>query len=483
MNIRLRLTLWYTAILSLILVIFGVIVYFGLSRSLLITTDDHLRREAAQIIGEIKFESTEHSNGDEETAEQSGDEHSQRAGDIEVELEYVPEEGVFWRILDSKGRPFLDPGYFDGAALTVVAGEFSRSHFEYSTLADGTPIRLFTAPFVIEGKGAGVIQIAESYQEIQTVQRQLVFLLVVSIPFVLLIASAGGWFMAANALAPIDRIARMADQISAKDLSQRLNLDLPNDEVGRLAATFDKMLVRLEDAFERQRRFIADASHEMRTPLTILKGDVEVALNRPRSAESYRQTLEMVNQTTDRLTDLVEELLMLARADNNQYPLELEDFDLADLLANEVKHFKPRAQEKDIALRLDAPRSLPIRADRDKLARLFLNLIDNAIKYSQSGDHVNVTAVTLDHQIRVDITDTGPGIPPEHLESLFDRFYRVDKARSRDLSNANGNSGAGLGLSIAQWLAEVHQGRIDVTSEIDRGTTFTVHLPLEPVIT
>lgn len=480
MNIRLRLTLWYTAILFIILVVFSLIVYAGLSRSLLITTDDHLQREAAQIIGEIKFEPAEPEPAEPREPEEEGLAVANNDDDRRVELEYVPEAGVYWRILDPQGQPLLDPGYFDGASLSPLDPDAPQTPFAYAALADQSPIRLYSAPFVLEQRGAGIIQVAESYQDIQAVQRQLFVLLAISVPLVTLLASVGGWFLASSALNPIDRITRAATQIGASDLSRRLNLNLPDDEVGRLAATFDQMLARLDAAFERQKRFIADASHEMRTPLTILKGEVEVALNRPRTAEEYRETLEQVNQTTNRLTALVEELLLLARADNRQYPLQVERFDLAELLSDEINYLTPRATDKAITLNLAAPDHLVLEADPDKLARLFMNLIDNAIKYSEAGDTVRVSAGAVHDGVRVEIKDTGPGIPAEHLPHLFDRFYRVDKARARQLSDPNGQGGAGLGLSIAQWLAEVHGGRIDVTSHPGHGTTFSVHLPFTP---
>lgn len=470
MNIRLRLTLWYATILALILVLFSAAVYVGLSRSLFVTLDNQLQREAAQIIGSLEFEN--------DYDEDNHEEDNPKSTASKVKLNYVPEEGIFWHILDVQGSPLLDPGYFQGASFTSNPINASSAQLEYATLADNTPIRLYTVPFVIEGKGAGVLQIAESYKHIQEVQHLLIFLLVLGVPFTLLAASAGGWFLASHALNPIDRITSAAQEISASDLHRRLNLKLPNDEVGRLAATFDDMLARLEDAFERQKRFIADASHEMRTPLTILKGDVEVALNRPRSAGEYRQTLEMVNQTTDRLTALVEELFLLARTDNNQYPLELEQFNLSDLLTKEVANLMPRAIKKKVALNLDAPDKLPIEADPAKLSRLFLNLIDNAIKYSNAGDAVSVTADIKNGQVCVGIADNGPGIPPDHLAHLFERFYRADKARSRRESDASSSSGAGLGLSIAQWLAEAHNGHIEVASKVNEGTTFFVWLPL-----
>ncbi|GIK42534.1 MAG: two-component sensor histidine kinase [Chloroflexota bacterium] len=473
MNIRLRLTLWYTTVLMLILLIFGTAVYLGLSRSLITTLDSHLQREAGQLIGGMKFEA-------EHESEEHGEDEEKKPSQ-QLELRYRPEEGVLWRVLDDQSRPLIDPGHLAGVSIDSGVTTSGYAHLEYTTLANNTPVRLYSLPFVIEGQGAGVVQVAESYEHIQEVGYRLLGLLALGIPFTLLAASAGGWFLAGRALNPIDRITRAAQQISADDLHQRLNLKLPNDEVGRLAITFDQMLARLEDSFERQKRFIADASHELRTPLTILKGDVEVTLNRPRSAAEYRETLEMVNQTADRLTSLVEELFLLARADNRQYPLQFESFNLAELLSNQVAALRPRAVSKNLTLSLDTPNTLTLVADPVKLARLFLNLIDNAIKYSNPGDTVRVTAAADSGQARIEIADTGPGIPPQHLTHLFERFYRVDKARSRRAAaNGSDTSGAGLGLAIADWLAKAHGGRIEVTSQVGQGTTFTVWLPLEP---
>ena len=482
MNIRLRLTLWYTTILCLILILFSAAVYIGLSRSLFTVIDNQLQREAAQVIGQIRIEKAEEDDDDEEDEGRlvAQEPFVAQIQGFEVGLGYTPEEGFFWRVLDTAGRPVFDPGYFIQAELDPTNLTPDQIRFDYTSLADDTPVRLYTAPFVIEQRGGGFIQIAESYQYIRDVQQQLIVLLAFSLPIILIVASAGGWFLASRALTPIDRITRSAQQMSANDLHQRLNLKLPNDEVGRLAETFDQMLARLENAFERQKRFIADASHEMRTPLTILKGDVEVALNRPRRVEEYQETLQMVNQTADRLSGLVEELFLLARADNNQYPLQVNQIDLSLLLMEEVAHLQPRAIRNNIALDLDVPDTLPLTADPEKVARLFINLIDNAIKHSTPGAAVTIAARSENGFAQVDISDTGPGIPAEHLPHLFERFYRVDRARSRQGSTVNGGSGAGLGLSIAQWLAQLHGGAIEVTSRLDQGTTFAVRLPLEP---
>lgn len=454
MNIHLRLTLWYTTILMIILIIFSVVVYVGLSRSLFSAIDVNLRREAQQIIRGLD---SEHAD--------------------EMEAEYLPEEGIYWRVLSLEGQPVLDPGHFSDNLINASQMESDQTHYTYTNLTNGTPVRLYSVVFSRHNHKIGIVQVAESYAQVISVQQQLLFLFALGIPITLLAASIGGWFLAARALTPIDRITRAAQQISATDLHQRLALKLPNDEVGRLASTFDQMLARLEDAFERQKRFIADASHEMRTPLTILKGDVEVALNRPRTVEQYQETLKLISQTSDRLTSLVQELFLLARADNNQYPLNITRLNLAEVLTKEVSSLMPQALKKEVELNLDTPDDLFIEGDIDKLSRLFLNLIDNAIKYSTAGDQVTIKTATKNNSVYISISDTGPGIPPENLPQLFERFYRVDKARSRQ--NSHVTSGAGLGLSIAQLLAHLHRGEIKAASEVGQGTTFTVRLPLK----
>lgn len=475
MNIRFRLTLWYTAIFSLILVIFSLVVYVGLTRNLLNTIDNHLQREVGEILGNLEYNTRSGQETDDHEADDRGEGIiTTPAG---ITLSYTPEEGVYWRVLDATGQPLIDPGHFNNLISEADVTNLTYAALENTTLPNGTPIRLYSAPFVIENRGAGVVQVAESYRHLQEVQNQLLLLLAIGIPLTMLASGAGGWFLAASALDPIDRITRTARQISARDLHQRLRMNLPNDEVGRLASTFDQMLERLENAFEQQRRFIADASHEMKTPLTILKGDVEVALTRPRSPEYYVETLEMVNSTTDRLIALVQELLLLARAEDDQSLLNLERLNLPDLLAQEARRLMPKAESKNIDLFLDLPNILLMQGDQAKLQRLFMNLIDNAIKYSDPGNSVTVSATVQANQACVTIADTGPGIAPEHLPHLFERFYRVDKARAH--SNSNGtSSGAGLGLSIVQWLVQAHQGRIEVKSQEGQGTTFRVWLPL-----
>jgi heavy metal sensor kinase len=293
----------------------------------------------------------------------------------------------------------------------------------------------------------------------------------IAYPVTLALASFGGAFLAGRALSPIDKLTRLARRVSAKDLSQRLNLRLPDDEVGRLARTFDEMIARLDDAFRRQRQFTADASHELRTPLTAIKGQVEVALRRRRDAAAYREVLQAVNEEVDRLIRLVGSLLTLARADAGQIPIALETVSLPELVAGAVEQVDPVAKQRDIELSASAGPAVTLQADEDLLLQLLLNLLDNAIKHTPAGGRVTVGWRVNGRQVELWVRDTGVGIAGEHLAHIFDRFYRVDKARSR------AEGGVGLGLSICRWIAEAHGGHISVRSAPGQGSTFTAGLP------
>lgn len=319
---------------------------------------------------------------------------------------------------------------------------------------------------------------AESYEHLIDIQRQLIFWLSGLIPLALVVASGAGWILAGNALNPIDRVTRMAQQITAKALNQRLTLAIRDDEVGCLVNTFNDMLNRLQTAFEQQKHLIADTSHELRTPLTILKGDVDVALRRPRQAEDYQETLEMVQDSVDGMIKLVEELLLLARSDNNQYPLQPEPFDLSAWLADQIERLNGYAAKKRMTLSLNVPEHLPIQADPAKLGRAFLSLIDNALKYGDPSSTITVTAAAQGQGVAIAIADDGPGIAPAHLPHLFERFYRVDKSRSRFLASTGHGSGAGLGLAIVQSLVQAHGGRVEVQSDLGQEAVFTVWLPV-----
>ena len=303
----------------------------------------------------------------------------------------------------------------------------------------------------------------------------------------LLIAAVGGYWLAGRALRPVKMITRTAREISATDLRRRLHLKR-KDEFGELAATFDQMLARLEAAFKRQAQFTADASHELRTPLTIINLELNRALTQLERPEEYQQALELIQSENEHMTAIVNNLLLLARADTGQMTLDMQEVDLSDLALASVERLLPLASQHQITLATgDLPEVL-VRGDPHYLGQMLTNLIENGIKYSSGiGKRVHVElACEQGCWGVVRVRDDGPGIAEEYLPSLFERFYRVDKARSHGQRSAAPHSkpgeaapdGTGLGLSIVQWIIQAHGGEIRVESAIGAGSLFEVRLPL-----
>jgi len=286
----------------------------------------------------------------------------------------------------------------------------------------------------------------------------------------LLISAAGGWILAGRALKPIDDITRRARQITANDLGQRLNLD-QEDELGRMAATFDDMIARLQEAFERQKRFASDASHELRTPLTVMQAELGLALARPRSAAEYRQTLLSMDEEVGRLSTIVSDLLTLTRIDVDPAGMQHKPVELAEMLDSLSARVSIIAAERNVTVEAERLRPVTIVGDATRLRQLFTNLLDNAVNYTPDGGRVTVTLEETRDGVHVGVSDTGIGIAPEHMARIFERFYRADGAREQ---NAHGT---GLGLAISRSVVQAHHGDILVESEPGQGTTFTVTLP------
>ena len=298
------------------------------------------------------------------------------------------------------------------------------------------------------------------------------------IPIAIVLASVGGYFLARKSLAPVVAMSSQAGRIGAANLHERLAVQNNKDELGHLAQSFNSLLDRLSQSFERQQRFMADASHELRTPVAILRGEAEVALSQQaRSLEEYRESLRVLHHEAERLTHIVEDLFTLSRADAGQYPLQPRDFYLDELVAECVHSARTLALAKKISLNFEEASESPIRADESLLRRMILNLLDNAIKYTSEGGHVTVNCHRAAHEYVLSITDTGGGVPADLQPRIFERFFRADKARSRA---ENDGGGAGLGLSISRWIAEAHLGRLELTRSDSVGSTFTAYLPAPP---
>jgi len=314
--------------------------------------------------------------------------------------------------------------------------------------------------------------VGRSTGEIDEALADLERTLLIAIPLTLVVAGAGGVFLAGRALKPVDQIARTALEIEGRDLSQRIPVTT-KDELGRLASTLNQMIERLEKAFKRQQQFTGDASHELRTPLAVIEAESTLALGKQRSADEYRQSLETVSQEAKHMSGIIDRLLTLARADSGSERLMFEEVDLRGLLTDLRSEVDVLVRDKGLELQLNRVDSVTVMGDRGRLRQLLLNLLDNAIRYTSAGGTISLSAGTEDQMAVIAISDTGIGIPEDALPSIFERFYRVDKARSR------ADGGSGLGLAICKHIAEDHGGRMEVESRVDKGSTFRVLLPLQ----
>ena len=323
-----------------------------------------------------------------------------------------------------------------------------------------------------DNRPPGWLRVAHSLQSVDTTLRDLLKHHLFEIPLILGMVGLGGLFLANRALKPIGQITEMAERVRISgDLTQRIRYQGVTDELERLANMFDTMLDSLQATFEREKRFTADASHELRTPLTAIKGRLHVTLSQQRTAENYAETLQAIEQEVDRLIRLSSDLLLLSQLEQHHLALNLELIDLSDLLAAIAEQVQPLAELHHLKFSTHIASNLYIQGSPVHLIRIFLNLLDNAIMYAANDGQVTLTALSCDRSIQVMVSDTGIGIPPEHVSHLFERFYRVEKSRSRAIG------GTGLGLAIAQEIVHRHHGAIAIQSGLGHGTTVTVTLP------
>ncbi len=488
-TIRARLTLWYIALLALILIAFSAALYFTLARSLYQQVDNTLRLNAEQLAGAVNIE--------------QGQINFQNSEGDTSDAASLRESGYLVRLVDAGGRIVDTNARFAALAVSSAALDAARAgQAPLDTRAvNGQPYRIYTRPISENGIFYGALQIAQPLDEVDSALRQLLVLLLAIVPLTLALASGGGYWFAQRALAPMDRITRAARRISAADLHQRLNLNLPDDEVGRLARTFDAMLARLDDAFRREREFTANASHELRTPLTVMRGEIDVTLNRPRTPDEYRRVLQELGGDVDRLTQRAGDLLMLARADAGKLPLQFDAVSTARLLHAVADEMRALAEERGVALVVraddrDHPAAgsgqalgdaLTLWADEDKLLHVLFNLVENALKFTPRGGTVTLAAARAGDRTELSIADTGIGIAPEQLPHIFERFYRADDqepvlSQPKDHlgeSRTSDTGGAGLGLAIVRALVVAQGGTIEAQSVVGQGTTFVVRMPLK----
>lgn len=470
-TIRWKLTFWYAGLLAVILIILGVTLYQALQHSLMAEAISTVKARAQQISSFIETPETETTGEGQGTFIDITDPDLVRNFSL---------EGIYIEILDEEGRLvnhsfLLREHRLDGGKLLSNFKTDTSGVLELRDIPDLGRMIVYTLPLISRGQKLGAVKVGRSLHFMDSALDRLQLLLLFLSGGGLILAMGVGAALAKAALSPIDRITRTAHQISAEGLNRRLNMNGPDDEVTRLANAFDEMLDRLETAFQREQRFTADVSHELRTPLTIIKGTAEVALRgEAKDPREYRGALATIDAEVDRMTNITESLLTLARVDAGQQPLEMNPVNLGEITENVCEKFAPFAEKKGVSLKSRANPPLWVNGDEGRLKQLLDNLIANALKYTPSGGKVELSLEKDGDWAKVTIADTGIGIPKDDLPHIFERFYRVGRARSR------AEGGTGLGLSIAKWIVEAHGGRIDVKSKVGKGTVFTVWLPLSP---
>ena len=350
--------------------------------------------------------------------------------------------------------------------------QLRRGETVYDTIsvANSSPVRRVSVPIPRQSQPRFVLEAETTLRFVENTLRGLMVVLVVFAALVLALAWLGTGWLARKSLMPIEVLSTTTEQISASSMAKRLILDGSYDELRRLAGTFNAMMDRLQRVFEGQRRFVADAAHEIQTPLTVIKGNLELALQQDRSAFEYREALISNLHEVDRLTALTRSLLTLAQFAGDQPPVRLSPLALLPVIQDVISDFSILAKDRDIELLLQAHTVPLVWGDTDRLKQLFINIIDNALRYTPNAGSITVGLEAAGDNVFITVRDTGPGIAPEHLPHLFERFYRADSARSRDLG------GAGLGLAIVKEIATAHGGSVTAQSEVGKGAVFTVSL-------
>lgn len=446
-GVRMRFTLLYGAALIVTVLLFSCGIYFFVQRALMAQIGDHLSKDMATV--------TEFLNRDPNS------------------LRMVAEHGPIrlFSVTD-QGRSFIASHDWLSNGLDKAAAESGFSRLPQSIKSGNGKLYLVQSTKVYSG--GRVFEVAVGHQEssVRRTLSTLALIILLILPISIAISLTAGYLIAGRVLAPVTAITRKAEEIGAENLSERLPVANADDEFGRLATVFNQTFGRIEDSFERLRRFTADASHELRTPLTAIRSIGETALHDPAGSCACHETIGSILEETDRLVQLVDALLQLSRADAGAIKLQREPLDLASLAAETVEMLSVLAEEKNQRLTLELNEHPVVTVDRTSVRQALVNLLDNAIKYTPPGSEIRITVGLLsDDAAMVEIKDSGPGIPTEDLDKIFDRFYRVDTGRARE------NGGAGLGLSIVKWAVEVNGGSISVESKLGRGSIFRAVFP------
>lgn len=452
-SIRVRLTGWYALVLCLMLVMYATATFVAVRHEFREQLDRQLHDEFETAEGFL----TSTPDG---RIVWASDRHHDPDNDEDRGIDVWSMKGD--QIYRSEASAALPP--------IAPAGSGAQRRYE-SIVVNGGRWRTLTGTWDTAGQ-AVVLRVSRSEERLIGQLREVLIVLVLGLPLVVVLAAVGGYVLARRALTPIDRLASEARRITAERLHERLSVPNPHDEIGRLAAVINDTFARLESSFEQLRRFTADASHELRTPLSVIRGIGEVGLGETRTPAEYKEAMGSMLEEVDRLTNLVDTLLRLSYGDAGTVRLAREPIDLGQLARDVVSSLGILAEERNQRFEIDAPDGVGVAADRLVLREAITNIVDNAIKYSPKASTIEIRLHGEGNQALLTVADEGPGIAAEYRERIFDRFFRLDEARSRD------SGGTGLGLAIAKWAVEVNGGRISVGAGLTKGSVFRIVLPI-----
>lgn len=471
-SLRAQLALWHGALLVITLIVVAGLTYLLLRHALSSLADSALHdvaEKTAKNIASLLYKERISSP----TATQREEERRR----LEQEFIDASTWGRFVQVDDGNGFPVafsdaLRTRHFrdDETIRRLMLERKSRVHFYTDFINEAYPMRIVAVPVEMGEEVPYLVRVGAPVEGVEEAILRVSALLIVLTPCVFLIALAGGWFLVGRALQPVDEMTRTALTIEGKRLDKRISPSRSDNEIGRLAGAFNEMIERLDASFRQIQRFTADASHELKTPLTAIKGEAEVALLAERSPNEYRKTLQSIVEETDRLTEIVNNLLLLSQADAEQVQMKRDKVALDRVVLEAFEQMEPLARTKNINIDIEALDEVEVLGDALWLKQMLTNLLNNAIKYTPEGGKVVLRLTQSENIAELVVSDTGSGIPEEHLPRLFDRFYRVDYGRSRD------QGGSGLGLNIVKWIVDSHEGEIRVRSEVGKGTAFSVLL-------
>jgi heavy metal sensor kinase len=464
-----RLGLLYTLLLGGTFVFVGAATFFGLQHYLRSSLRDSLTRRSTQVV-QIVAQAASNTR-DSAIAQEIETRVAPEFNNRFVRVTRLPEQVIY------RSGPPADRS-FDPASVGIRAIREGTGLAASVTNVDAALGLMIRSTDIDTESGTYRVELGVSIQSINEVLGRLLDLLALLLPVLLLCAAAGGYWLIKRALLPVDRLSRTAEQMSLQNLTLRLPVAHTGDALERLSISLNNMLSRLLDSVQTSRRFLADASHELRTPLTVIKGELqELTHESPIDEGDLRERVGSVLEEVARLEHLVSGLLVLSRLDAGERQGEWIDVDLAELGMNTAEQMRLIAEDRGIAIDLSGLGPAVVRGDPSRLKQIIVNLLDNAIRFTPRGGLVSIRTAADDSGSVLEVSDTGIGIPSDAIPYVFDRFYRVDAARSRE------DGGAGLGLSIVKSIGAIHGAEVDVASEINRGSTFRVRFPRWPLVT